>query len=341
MSGLFHFFSRPAPGQQQNSAGDQGGERTSGTGHRTHRLQRSSSLSPHGKLTRAPFVWPSLIESGPNRRLTHWGEALLAMALLMAGLTVYYGTWAIGHRITSRGEFCLRLPLTPDLAHQGGLVRENQLLRQYELGKKLIHELPAASDAQRLRMKEQLNGLVRDIDSICVLKIFYYSQELSLLTLATCSATLLMICLVLLAPEGLQNISRGIRTVVFSAGVILGVSVNFLQLGQLSQNSARSQQIYRGHYALLQRFTSSLANQRIENGISRSSLPAQPLSTPLAVAQLITAIDTKRLAMADPRMELDGSMAEQTWSHLLKGDGEPAQGNGKAATEVPLPPHSP
>ncbi|MFM7465180.1 MAG: hypothetical protein ACKO28_06875 [Cyanobium sp.] len=184
-------------------------------------------------------------------------------------------------------------------------------------------------------MKEQLNGLVREIDSICNLKIYYYSQESALLTLATGSATLLMICLVLLAPEGLQNISRGLRTAIFTAGVILGGSVNFLQLGQPTQNGARAQQIYRGQYALLQRFTSSLANQRIEDGIHKSAIPSQPLSTPLAVAQLITAIDTKRLSMADPRMALDGALAEQAWSHLLKGDDEPAPGNGKASNAAP------
>jgi len=334
MSGPFHFLSRIAPGQPLNSAGDKAGEPDSGNGHRIHRLQRSSPLPPQGDLIRSPFVWPSLNESVPNRRLTHWGEALLAIALLMAGLSVYLGTWVVSHRMTSRGEFCLRLPLTPVLAHQGGeFVRENQLLMQHELGKKLIRELPAASEGQRLRMKEQLNSLVREIDSTCELNIFYYSQELALLTLATSSATLMIICLVLLAPEGLQNISRGIRTVMFTAGVILGVSVNFLQLGQLSQNGARAQQIYRGQYALLQRFNSSLANQHIEEGIRRSSIPSKLLSTPQAVAQLITAIDTRRLSMGDPRMELDGSLAEQTWSHLLKGDGEPAPGNGQEAKD--------
>jgi hypothetical protein len=365
MSGPFHFLSRIPPGEQQNSADGQAGERISGHGHRTHRLQRSAPLSPQGPLTPASIVWPSLTEPLPNaepgplgsplpgseefrasptqRRLTHLGEALLAMALLMAGLTIYLGTWVISHRMTNRGEFCLRLPVPPVLAHQeGGFASENQLLKQHELGKTLIRELPAASEGQRLRMKAQLNGLVREIDRVCDLNIFYYSQETALLTLATGSATLMIICLVLLAPEGIQNISRGMRTVMFTAGVILGVSVNFLQLGQLSQNGERAQQIYRGQYALLQRFTSSLANQRIEEGIRRSSIPSQPLSTPLAVAQLITAIDTKRLSMADPRMELDGSLAEQTWSHLLKGeDGEQAPENGKGATEALRPPRTP
>lgn len=364
MSGPFHFLSDIPPDEQRDSADGQVGERISGHGHRTHRLQRSTPLSPQGPLTRASFVWPSLTEPLPNiepgpvgclpgpeelrasptqRRLTHWGEALLAMALLMAGLTIYLGTWVISQRMTNRGEFCLRLPVTPVLAHQGGgFVSENQLLRQHELGKTLIRELPAASEGQRLRMKEQLNGLVREIDRVCDLNIFYHTHELSLLSLATGSATLMIICLVLLAPEGIQNISRGMRTVMFTAGVSLGVSVNFLQLGQLSQNGLRAHQIYRGQYALLQRFTSSLANQRIEEGIRRSSMPSQPLSTPLAVAQLITAIDTKRLSMADPRMELDDSLAEQTWSHLLKGeDGEQAPENGKGATEALRPPPTP
>lgn len=356
MGGPFHFLSGITSGQQQSSADDQAGEPPSGHGHRTHRLQGSAPLSPQGPLTRVPFQWPSITEPLPNaepfpsgsspvsedvvgappqRRLTHWGEALLAMAVLLVGLAVYVGTWDISRRMTSRGELCLKLPLTSALAHQGGLVRENQLLRQYELGKVLIRQLPAASEGQRLRMKEQLNGLVREIDSICNLKVFYYSQESALLTLATGSATLLTICLVLLAPQGLQNISRGLRTAIFTAGVILGGSVNFLQLGQPSQNGARAQQIYRGQYALLQRFTSSLANQRIEDGIHRSSIPSQPLSSPLAVAQLITAIDTKRLSMADPRMELDGALAEQAWSHLLKGDGDPVPANGKVSSAAP------
>jgi hypothetical protein len=356
MSGPFHFLSGITSGQQQSSADDQAGEHRSGHGHRTHRLQGSAPLSPQGSLTRARFQWPSITEPLPNaepspsdslpgsedlvvappqRRLTHWGEALLSMAVLLVGLAVYAGTWDISRRMTSRGELCLKLPLSPALAHQGGVVQENQLLRQYELGKVLIRQLPAATEGQRLRMKEQLNGLVREIDSICNLKVFYYSQESALLTLATGSATLLTICLVLLAPQGLQNISRALRTAIFTAGVILGGSVNFLQLGQPSQNGERAQQIYRGQYALLQRFTSSLANQRIEDGIHKSSIPSQSLSSPLAVAQLITAIDTKRLSMADPRMELDGALAEQAWSHLLKGDGDPVPANGKVSTVAP------
>jgi hypothetical protein len=40
------------------------------------------------------------------------------------------------------------------------------------------------------------------------------------------------------------------------------------------------------------------------------------------VAQLISAIDTKRLAMPDPRMTLNGSLAEGTWTRLLEGDND-------------------
>ncbi|MFM7514021.1 MAG: hypothetical protein ACKO3F_11845 [Cyanobium sp.] len=39
--------------------------------------------------------------------------------------------------------------------------------------------------------------------------------------------------------------------------------------------------------------------------------------------------------MADPRMELDGALAEQAWSHLLKGDGDPVPANGKVSSAAP------
>lgn len=330
---------------------------TSGDDHRTHRLQRSAPLRPQSKLRPSAFVWPSLTEavptsapgpdpipagsggeepSPPGRRLTPWGQVLLSAALLLAGLFVYLGAWGISRRITSHGEICLKLPPTPPSEVHEGLNNQNQLLRDYEIGKELIRDLPAASPGQRLRLKNQLYGLVRNLDSLCHLNIYYYNEESALLTAATSSATVLIISLILLAPQGLQNISRSLRTVLFTAGAILGLSVNFLQLGQQQVNGAKAEEVYRGQYALLQRFTSSLANQRIEAGISASQTLTS-LTTPLAVAQLITAIDTKRLSMPDPRSEFDSSLAERTWMQLLKGDpdGEPSPSLGKAPPPMP------
>ncbi|MFM7515026.1 MAG: hypothetical protein ACKO3F_17045 [Cyanobium sp.] len=337
MSGAFHDHSDGAAHQPQPS----------GSGLEQTEQQRPAPAAWWARLTEeeaASAPRPDASHAGtaaapPPRRLTPWGQGLLAAALLTVGLTVFFGAWEISRRMTSRGEICLKLPFAPLSHAPQSESRENQLLRQYKTGKTLIQELPAASRAQRLRLNEQLESLVRDLDSLCHLKIYYYSEAAALLSVATGSATVVLISVALLAPRGLQTINRGLGTVLVTAGAILGVSVNFLQLGQQQQNGARAQQIYRGQYALLQRFSSSLANQRIEQGIS-SANDSPLLTSSLAVAELITSMETQRLAMPDPRMDLNSSLAEQTWSHLLKGKGDTPAGNGKASTEAP-PPRAP
>jgi hypothetical protein len=238
--------------------------------------------------------------------------------------------------MTNRGEICLRLPDSKDSApRRGG--GENRLLRQHRQGEQLIQTLPAASSGQRIRLGEQLYGLVHELDSICRLNIYYFNQGVALLTLATTSATGVVICVVLLAPRGVQNINLTQRTVLFASAGILGMTVNLLQLGQQQANSAKAQQIYRGQYALLQRFESSLANERLEKGLA-SKPGLQALNTPAAVAQLISAIDTQRLAMPDPRMTLNGSLAEGTWTRLLEGDdGGSSDSKAEPAAPQPLP----
>lgn len=254
-----------------------------------------------------------------DRQLSHFGEALLATTILLAGLVMYLGSWGISDRITSRGEICLRLP-HDDLA--ASLKRgpvENQLLRQYLQGTRLIQALSAASPAQRVRLNEQLNGIVRELDSLCHLNMYYYNQGAALLTLATTSATVVVVCLLLVAPEGVQNITRVQRTMFFSSAAILGVSINLLQLGEQQVNASRAQTMYHSQKALLQRMASSLANQRLETGI----FPAQslePLRNAEAVAWLISGIDNQRLAMPEPRFFLNDKMANDIWSSLLNGD---------------------
>ena len=149
-----------------------------------------------------------------DRQLSHFGEALLATTILLAGLVIFLGSWGISDRTTSRGEICLKLP-NDDLAAslKSGPV-ENQLLRQYLLGTRLIQALSAASPAQRVRLNEQLNGIVRELDSLCHLNMYYYNQGAALLTLATTSATVVVVCLLLVAPEGVQNITRAQRTML-------------------------------------------------------------------------------------------------------------------------------
>lgn len=342
VGGFYDLLARVRSGHEQQSGEDQVSVPTSDNGHRTHRLQCSPPFPPEGKFRPSAVVWFSLTEvvpasardpepfragfggeasSPPRRRLTTWGQLMLSAALLLASLTVYLGAWEISRRITSHGEICQKLSLTsPSEVHEG-FPMQSQLLRDYEIGKELIRALPSAYPGQRLRLTEQLYGLVTDLDGLCRLSIYYLNEESALLTAATSSASLLIISLVMLAPQGFQNISRSLRTVVFTAGAILGLSVNFLQLGQQQVNGVKVEEVYRSHYALLQRFTSSLANQRIEAGISASQVLLS-LTTPLAVAQLITAIDTKRLSMPDPRMEFDSSLAKQIWMQLLKGDGD-------------------
>ena len=235
------------------------------TGHRTHQLQGRQPPAEAAK-GRALLQWfPSLTEddptepldpssadgNSPRRRLSPCGQAVLTGGILITGLLILGGAWAMSLLMTNRGEICLRLPDSKESApRRGG--GENRLLRQQRQGEQLIQTLPAASSGQRIRLGDQLYGLVHELDSICRLN-----------TLATTSATGVVICVVLLAPRGVQNINLTQRTVLFACAGILGMTVNLLQLGQQQANSAKAQLIYRGQYALLQRFESSLANQRL------------------------------------------------------------------------------
>jgi len=339
-------------GQPPSHLGAQGKSSGNGNGHRTHQFQGRMPAAEAAK-PRAFLRWfPSLTEddptepldpspadgNSPRRRLSPYGQAVLTGGILITGLLIFGGSWAMSVLMSNRGEICLRLPDSPDSKNsappRGG--GENRLLRQYRQGEQLIQTLPAASSGQRIRLGEQLYGLVHELDSICRLNIYYFNQGVALLTLATTSATGVVICVVLLAPRGVQNINLTQRTVLFASAGILGMTVNLLQLGQQQANSAKAQQIYRGQYALLQRFGSSLANQRLEKGLA-SNPGSQPLNTPAGVAQLISAIDTRRLAMPDPRMTLNGSLAEGTWTRLLEGDdGGPNDSKAEPAEAQPL-----
>jgi len=228
------------------------------------------------------------------------------------------------------------LPASKDSAlRRGG--GENRLLRQYWNGEQLIKLLPGASSGQRIRLGEQLNGLVNDLDSICRLNILYRNQAVSLLSLSTISATGVVICVVIMAPQGVQNINLTQRTVLLTSAVILGMSVNLLQLGQQQSNSANAQQTYRGRYALLQRFVSSLANQRLEKGLASNPAGSQLLNNPAVVAQLISAIDTQLLALPDPRMAVNASLASSIWERLLGDQDDGKTNNTKAEPAAPRP----
>lgn len=281
--------------------------------------------SPLRRIPPLSEVDPAGPTDGSRRRLTGFGQGVLAAAVLLAGVMVYASTWEITRRLTSRGEICLELPSGATPA-QPPLV-ENQLLRQQRVGRQLITTLPAALPGQRLRLADQLDDMVRELDSLCRLSLFYTNEEQALLSLATASATLLIICLVLLAPEGLQNISRALRTVIFASGVLLGTAVNFLQLGEQQLNGRLVRQSYNRHDALLQHVSSSLANQHLERGLSPGAA-GEPLTTPDAVARLISGIDAHRLALPDPRLQRSDSAAESVWSRLLGTDGSDRSGGG-------------
>lgn len=240
-------------------------------------------------------------------------------------MTIYASTWEISRRLTSRGEICLELPSGPTPPQPPLL--ENQLLRQQRVGRQLIQALPAALPGQRLRLIDQLDGMVRELDSLCRVSLFFTNEEQALLTLATASATLLIICLVVLAPQGIQNISRTLRTVILTSGVMLGTAVNFLQLGEQQLNARLVRQSYNRHNGLLQHVSSSLANRRLERGLS-PGFALEPLTTPTAVARLISGIDAHRLALPDPRLQRSDSTAQSAWSRLLGADGSNQDGGG-------------
>jgi hypothetical protein len=284
-----------------------------------------------------------------RRRLTPFGQALLATGLVLTGLLIYSGSWEISRRMTNRGEICLKL--RPAQAAAAAAPEGNRLLRQYRVGMTLIQGLSVATPGQRLRLAEQLNGLVRELDSLCRLSTFFTNEEAALLNLATACATVIVVCLVLLAPQGLQTVSRSQRTVFFTAGAILGLVINLLQLGEQQTNSTLAWQIYRGHDALLQHLSSSLANRRLEPGLSPGTGP-EPLASPEAVARLISSIDSQRLAMPDPRLKFNSSVAQSAWGRLLgggadrRGDssppaGGPPGGSGWAPAAAPSPPSPP
>ena len=180
-------------------------------GHRTHQLQGRQPPAEAAK-GRAPLHWfPSLTEddptepldsssadgNSPRRRLSPCGQAVLTVGILVTGLLILGGAWAMSLLMTNRGEICLRLPDSKDSGP-----RWDRLQRQYRQGVQLIQTLPAASSGQRIRLGDQLYGLVHELDSICRLNIYYFNQGVALLTLATTSATGVVICVVLLAPRG-------------------------------------------------------------------------------------------------------------------------------------------
>lgn len=285
---------------------------------------------------------PVLTEASPTaddphrRLLTRSGQGLLAAVILIMGLVIYGAAWQISLRMSSRGELCLKLPSSQAMG-QGDLF-DNQLLRQYQLGRQLIAGIPAATPSQRLRLNEQLNGLVRELDSFCTLIFYTTNEQAALLTLATASATVVLLVVVLVAPEGLQSINRTQRTVFITAGAMLALTLNFLQLGEQQSNNNRAQHGYRGHDALLQRLNSSLANQRLEPGLGPTAA-TEGLNTSAGVAPLITSIDSQRLAMPDPRLQLSDNVAEDAWSRLLgsrSASGPPQPGAQPAAPAAEL-----
>lgn len=253
-------------------------------------------------------------EQPEGRRLTHFSQALLATGLLMAGFGIYAGAWEISLRMSSRGELCLRL--TPGTGEQIASMGGNQLYGQYRLGLDLIRQLPGATVGQRQRLSNQLGGLVQDVDSFCNLVFYYTNERAALLTLATVSATVMLLIAVVVAPEGIQSISRTQRTTFFTASALLAVTMNFLQLGEQLTNSDQAQSSYHGHAALLQRLNSSLANHSLEEGIDGPGA-LDALKTSAGVSRLISGIDRQRLSMPDPRLQLSDSVSEQAWRRLL------------------------
>ena len=332
MAGPFHFHGSDHRHDLQSqagldSSGDQAcvngdqGRNAPLSGHRTHQFKGWPPAARGRPLL--PSWIPSLREGiAPSRRLSRFGEVLLGISILITALVIYEASLQISSQMSGRGEVCLSLPKDAHLASVPEVSVNNQLLRQYRQGMLLIQELPAASPSQRLRLNEQLNGIVRELSSVCYLNLYYINQESALLTLATTSSTVVVICLVLVAPAGVQNITRTQRTVLFTAGAVLGVAINFLQLGEQQVNATRANQMYHGEKALLQRMASSLANKRLEAGIT-SDNGLEPLRNPDDVARLISGIDTQRLAMPEPRLQFDGTMAKDIWTRLLTDDGGP------------------
>ena len=186
-------------------------------GKRQKRVEPSSigfHLSPMRTQPRNSSPRQSMEPSIPERRLSPAGQAVLTGVILITGLLVFVGAWAMSSLFTDRGKICLQLPQSRTLPTPQQS-EDYELLRQTQAGERLIQILSAAYSGQRLRIGEQFNDLVHNLNSICHLTIFSINQETALLILATTSATGVVSRVILMAPRRSNRQHHPAHGVVF------------------------------------------------------------------------------------------------------------------------------
>lgn len=279
------------------------------------------------------------------RRISAAGQVAISGMIAIAGLVSYIGTLHIYEHLSRFSRPCLSLPADdrppaspPEAPISNRQIsrRESLLLNQYEQTQDLISMLSQATPGQQLRLNQQLRILTHGLDDFCSINSRFRAQQAGLLLVATWSASVTTILLLLMAPQGLQNTSRTERTIFISTAFVLGISLSFLSFLDPDTNATKAVVSYTNYNRLLQSLSSSLANQQLLL-LSPKSTPTtpdvrQPLNSASHVAKLISNLDAALLSIPDPTITVNGNFAKNAFTTILNTrDQPPAAGEADAA----------
>jgi hypothetical protein len=254
--------------------------------------------------------------STPAHRLSRSGEIALGLTITFLALCLYGQTLLANQRLSQRFAFC-QPPRSGELA-QSEAARQSQ---------SLISNLTSATPSQKLRLAQQVHGLVAESARLCGLSALNHGQEAALMTVATAALCLLSLTVALGLAHGLMNTNnRTLRTLRITAVFWLVVPMVFLQLGEQARNSGFYLRLYLAHRNLYQQLLSALANQDLPalspNASNTNQKPMRPLpvlGSSARVAELIRATDLQVQALPPVPLHLNDSTVNQVYQTLTKG----------------------
>jgi len=271
----------------------------------------------------------------PKQRLTRWGQALLAGSIGLMGLVIYVASYVFTSYTAARLQFC---PVLEQKGYQTANLDSltilkrgdatNMLIWNYRMNEELIRELQGASKGQRLMLNQLNASLTMRLSRQCHLARHYRIQLGALSAVATGAAVILVIMSVVRLPRGVGEISRCEQAVFTSSLSLLVLTVCSLTLGGSDEHVKANWDDHQMGIELLSQFRSSLANNQLlitqEPGASvPSDKPPIPLSSPATVAELVSRVDRRLLAVHHGAIKLNNSFARQTYEKLLQGRQQP------------------
>lgn len=248
-----------------------------------------------------------------SHRLSRTGQISLGLTMALLAFFLYRYSFASNQQLIKRFQFCRQL--------QSAQLVQSEVEQQ---SLSLINNLASATQAQKLRLRQQYKFLLFESDRLCGLDSFYRNQEAALMTMATSALCLLSLTFALGIAHGLvNNKNRTLQTIQISATFLLVVAMLFLQLGQQERNTNIYLQLYLAHRNLIQEFKSAVANQDLPilsrelSQANQTALDALPKLTDSGkVALLIRRIDLQLQSLPPIPIDLNDSTVKSLYGWL-------------------------